>query len=69
MCNLSEVVLERGRKQGIEEGIEQVAEQMLKANKPVEEIEKFTRLSVEKLEKLADKLGVATCNISLQNTK
>ena len=54
MCNLSEVVLERG----VEQGMEQVAEKMLKANKPAEEIRNFTGVSMDKLRELADKLGV-----------
>ena len=54
MCNLSEVVLERG----MERGMVQVAEKMLKANKPAEEIKNFTGVSIDKLKELADKLGV-----------
>lgn len=54
MCNLSEVVLERG----VEQGMEQVAEKMLKANKPSEEIRNFTGVSMDKLKEMADKLGV-----------
>lgn len=54
MCNLSEVVLERG----MEQGIELVAENMLKANKPAEEIRNFTGVSMDKLKEMADKLGV-----------
>ena len=54
MCNLSEVVLERG----MEQGMVQVAEKMLKANKPAEEIKNFTGVSIDKLKELADKLGV-----------
>lgn len=58
MCNLSEVVLERGMEQGMERGMVQVAEKMLKANKPAEEIKNFTGVSIDKLKELADKLGV-----------
>ena len=36
----------------------QVAEKMLKANKPAEEIKNFTGVSIDKLKELADKLGV-----------
>ena len=54
MCNLSEVVLERG----MEQGMVQVAEKMLKANKPAEEIKNFTGVSIDKLKELVDKLGV-----------
>ena len=54
MCNLSEAVLERG----LEQGMEQVAEKMLKANNPAEEIRNFTGVSMDKLRELADKLGV-----------
>ena len=44
--------------QGIEQGIELVAEKMLKANKPAEEIRNFTGVSMDKLKEMADKLGV-----------
>ena len=54
MCNLSDVVLERG----VEQGMELVAEKMLKANKPSVEIRNFTGVSMDKLKEMADKLGV-----------
>ena len=43
---------------GIEQGIELVAEKMLKANKPAEEIMNFTGVSMDKLKEMADKLGM-----------
>ena len=60
MCNLSEVVLERGIAQGMErgmaQGIELVAENMLKANKPIEEIEQMTGVTQDKLVEMKKKL-------------
>ncbi|MGN0160267.1 MAG: hypothetical protein ACI4AQ_02635, partial [Lachnospiraceae bacterium] len=58
--------IEIGRSQGRTEGIEiglgkgksQVAEKMLKANKPFQEIMEFTGLSADELKELANKLGV-----------
>ncbi|MGN0160494.1 MAG: hypothetical protein ACI4AQ_03805, partial [Lachnospiraceae bacterium] len=48
----------QGRTEGIEIGYNQVAEKMLKAKKPFEEIMEFTGLSADELKKLANKLGV-----------
>ncbi|MGN0159906.1 MAG: hypothetical protein ACI4AQ_00775 [Lachnospiraceae bacterium] len=58
--------IELGRSQGRTEGIEiglgkgksQVAEKMIKANKPFQEIMEFTGLSADELKELANKLGV-----------
>ncbi|KZX15108.1 hypothetical protein MBCUT_17310 [Methanobrevibacter cuticularis] len=44
--------LEKGRKVGIENGKIEVAQNMKKANVPLKEISKFTKLSIEKIEKL-----------------
>ncbi|KZX17304.1 hypothetical protein MBCUT_02830 [Methanobrevibacter cuticularis] len=41
-----------GRKEGIEKGIISVAHNMKKANIPIKDISKFTKLSIEKIEKL-----------------
>ncbi|MDD6572179.1 MAG: hypothetical protein PUF12_07350, partial [Thermoflexaceae bacterium] len=49
---------EIGRSQGRTEGYSQVAEKMLKANKPFEEIIEFTGLSEDVLRELAEELGV-----------
>ena len=48
--------LEIGRRQGRTEGKSQVAEKMLKANKPFEEIIEFTGLSEDALKELAGDL-------------
>ena len=56
MCNLSEVVLERGMECGMAQGIELVAENMLKANKPIEEIEQMTGITQDKLVEMKKKL-------------
>ena len=50
--------IELGRSQGRTEEKSQVAEKMLKANKPFEEIMEFTGLSADELKELANKLGV-----------
>ncbi|MGN0161529.1 MAG: hypothetical protein ACI4AQ_09095 [Lachnospiraceae bacterium] len=47
-----------GRSQGRTEGYSQVAEKMIKANKPFQEIMEFTGLSADELKELANKLGV-----------
>ena len=47
---------EEGIEQGIEQGIECVAVNMLRANKPLDEIEMLTGISYEDLMKLADKV-------------
>ena len=56
MCNLSEVVLERGEANGEARGTqrerEKIAIKMIRANKPLEEIMEFTELSMEKLQEL-----------------
>ena len=49
---------EEGRTEGIEIGYNQVAEKMLKADKPFEEIIEFTGLSADELKELANTLGV-----------
>ena len=72
MCNLSEVMLERGIEQGIERGIECgiergieqgiergieiTAENMLMINRPLDEIEKVTGISQERLLEIKQKL-------------
>ena len=56
MCNLSEVMLERGIEQGIERGIEITAENMLMINRPLDEIEKVTGISQERLLEIKQKL-------------
>ena len=47
---------EEGIEQGIEQGIECVAVNMLRANKPLDEIEMLTGIPYEDLMKLADKV-------------
>ena len=64
MCNLSDLVEERGiaigEIRGIaigeERGTINVAMKMLKANKPIAEISEFTELSKEELVKLKEEL-------------
>ena len=64
MCNLSDLVEERGIAIGEERGIAigeergtiNVAIKMLKANKPIVEIMEFTELSKEELVKLQEEL-------------
>ena len=62
MCNLSEVVLERGIEQGIERGIErgieqgqrQLIEQMIKNGKTAKEIDDFCGISIEAIRKIQE---------------
>ena len=62
MCNLSEVVLERGIEQGIEQGIErgieqgqrQLIEQMIKNGKTAKEIADFCGISIEAIRKIQE---------------
>ena len=42
----------------MQEGISQVAENMIRAQKPAEEIELMTGFSIDKLKELATKIGV-----------
>ena len=57
MCNLSSAI----EKEGIEKGIKQnsiiTAEMMIQDNEPVSKIMKYTRLSFEKLQKIAARFG------------
>ena len=64
MCNLSEGVERRGiekgialgMEQGIARGMEQVAIAMLIDNKPMEEILKYSRLPLERIQELAEQV-------------
>jgi hypothetical protein len=57
MCNLSEGVerrgIEKGMALGLAEGREQMATDMLRDNKPMEEILKYSRLPLERIVKYA----------------
>ena len=48
----------RLRDEYLQEGISQVAENMIRAQKPAEEIELMTGFSIDKLKELATKIGV-----------
>ena len=50
-----QIMLERedAREEGREEKTQRIAQKMLKANKPLEEIMEFTELSMDELVKLA----------------
>ena len=56
MCNLSEGVERRGIEKGIALGMEQVAIAMLTDNKPMEEILKYSRLPLERIQELAEQV-------------
>ena len=43
---------------GVSQGISQVAENMIRAQKPAEEIESMTGFSIDKLKEIATKIGV-----------
>ena len=49
----------RGIEQGKAEGYNAVAEAMIKDKMPLEQIQKFTKLSLEQLQKLSEECGVA----------
>ena len=48
----------RLRDEYLQEGISQVAENMIRAQKPAEEIESMTGFSIDKLREIATKIGV-----------
>ena len=48
----------RLRDEYLQEGISQVAENMIRAQKPAEEIELMTGFSIDKLKEIATKIGV-----------
>ena len=58
MCNLSEVVLEKGIEQGIEKGIEkgmrQLIQQMLNNGKNTKEIAEFCGIPIERVEEMRE---------------
>ena len=54
MCNLSEVVLERGIERGIEQGQRQLIEQMIKNGKTAKEIADFCGISIEAITKIQE---------------
>lgn len=49
---------DEGRREGISQGTMQVAEKMIKANKPAKEITMFTDISIDNLKEMAANLGV-----------
>ena len=56
MCNLSEVVLERGIEEGIEQGQIQLIEKMLKKGKTAEEIADLCDISVEIVKEIEESI-------------
>ena len=48
----------RLRDEYLQEGISQVAENMIRAQKPAEEIESMTGFSIDKLKEISTKIGV-----------
>lgn len=56
MCNLSEVVLERGIEEGIEQGQRQLIEKMLKKGKTAEEIADLCDISVEIVKEIEENI-------------
>ena len=48
----------RLRDEYLQEGISQVAENMIRAQKPAEEIKSMTGFSIDKLKEIATKIGV-----------
>ena len=56
MCEIMKQLQDEGINEGITRGLTQVAIGMLKDNKPYDEITKYTHLSLEDLEKLAQQI-------------
>ena len=56
MCNLSEVVLERGIEEGIEQGQRQLIEKMLKKGKTAGEIADLCDISVEIVKEIEESI-------------
>ena len=54
MCNLSEVVLEKGIEQGIEKGMRQLIQQMLNNGKNTKEIAEFCGIPIERVEEMRE---------------
>ena len=52
MCNLSEVVLEKGIEKGIEKGMRQLIQQMLNNGKNTKEIAEFCGIPMERVEEM-----------------
>ena len=61
MCNLSDLVIERGIEQGIESGIEQksynLAQMMIREAEPTDKIMRYTGYSLEKIKEIAQEMG------------
>ncbi len=64
MCEFSEALIEQGRKEGIEQGLEQgklkksieIAQNLLAMHTPIEVVVKATKLSQADVEKLAKEI-------------
>ena len=54
MCNLSEVVLEKGIEKGIEKGMRQLIQQMLNNGKNTKEIAEFCGIPIERVEEMRE---------------
>lgn len=57
LCNLSHAIEEKGIEIGIEQKSMSVAEAMIQDNESASKIIKYTRLPIETLQKIADRLG------------
>lgn len=61
MCNLSDLVIERGIEKGIESGIEQknynLAQMMIQEAEPTDKIMRYTGYSLEKIKEIAQEMG------------
>lgn len=65
MCNLSDLVIERGVEQGIEQGIESgieqksynLAQMMIREEEPTDKIMRYTGYSLEKIKEIAQEMG------------
>ena len=56
MCEIMEKLHEDGRQEGLTQGRSQMALDMLRDKKPIEEIIKYSRLTPEQVQELAQQL-------------
>lgn len=59
MCAITEQWFNDGKAEGRAEGYNAVAEEMIKKNMPASLISEITKLSVERLKEISNKIGVA----------
>ena len=61
MCRAITELIEDGRNEGIEMSRIEMAKEMLKANESLEKIMNYSKLSAEKIRKIAKEQNIAIC--------